>query len=137
MYQKARCKNCKFWEETGKSEQEFIRVGFCHRWPPLQPPLVNPHGEPSDFIVSRCCDWCGEYAPKPENIYKRLISKCDLSVRSKKILSRIGLLTVGDLVGLEDAEDKLLRERNCGQYSLLEIKSFLYDNGLKFKESLS
>lgn len=65
------------------------------------------------------------------------LSDCDLSIRCIKVLSKENINTVGDLIkyindsprfrGYDDHR-KLLRLRNMGQRSILEIGEFIKNN---------
>jgi len=61
----------------------------------------------------------------------RLASTLQLSVRSRKCLQTLGVVTVGDLVAKSEAE--LLSSRNFGQTSLAEIKAQLTEIGLSLR----
>lgn len=60
------------------------------------------------------------------------IDELDFSVRSYNCLKRAGINTVGDLAA--KTESQMLRIRNLGQKSFLEIKAKLADRGLSFAE---
>ena len=60
------------------------------------------------------------------------ISDLDLSVRSSKCMTQLGVLTVGEL--LEHSESELLRTKNFGATSLHEIKNKLGKLGLNLKK---
>ncbi|MCA9244008.1 MAG: tetratricopeptide repeat protein [Phycisphaerales bacterium] len=59
----------------------------------------------------------------------RPVSELELSVRSRRCLQRLNIVTMGDLVSYSEAE--LLAARNFGQTSLNEIKSRLSEYGLQ------
>lgn len=59
------------------------------------------------------------------------IDELELSVRSYNSLKRAGITTVGDLV--LKTEDEMMRIRNLGQKSFVEIKDKLSSFGLTFK----
>jgi DNA-directed RNA polymerase subunit alpha len=61
------------------------------------------------------------------------IADLDLSVRSSKCMSLLGVQTVGEL--LEHTESELLKTKNFGQTSLQEIKTKLASLGLTIKKS--
>jgi DNA-directed RNA polymerase subunit alpha len=63
----------------------------------------------------------------------RLASTLQLSVRSRKCLQTLGVVTVGDLVAKSEAE--LLSSRNFGQTSLSEIKAQLTELGVSLRPS--
>lgn len=53
------------------------------------------------------------------------------SVRTRKILKRMEIETVGELVAL--SADEIINQRNCGETSLLEIRGLLGEKGLKLR----
>ncbi len=59
----------------------------------------------------------------------RPVSELELSVRSRRCLQRLNIVTLSDLVAYSEAE--LLAARNFGQTSLNEIKSRLSEYGLQ------
>lgn len=61
------------------------------------------------------------------------IADLDLSVRSSKCMSLMGVQTVGEL--LEHTESEMLKTKNFGQTSLQEIKTKLASLGLTIKKS--
>lgn len=60
------------------------------------------------------------------------IDTLDLSVRSRKCMERLGILTVGQLVSR--TEQELLSAKNFGQTSLNEIKQRLEERGMRLKD---
>jgi DNA-directed RNA polymerase subunit alpha len=63
----------------------------------------------------------------------KTISELELSVRARKCLQRLGVVTLADLAGRTEAE--LLASKNFGQTSLNEIKLCLEENGLGLRDS--
>lgn len=61
------------------------------------------------------------------------LSNLGLSVRSRRCMEELGLVTVGDLV--QKTEEDLLACRNFGQVSLKEVKEKLSELGLTLKPS--
>jgi len=59
------------------------------------------------------------------------ISELELSVRSRKCMSRLGSQTLGDLI--TKSEGDLLATKNFGQTSLMEVKQKLAEFGLSLK----
>ncbi|NLF31297.1 MAG: hypothetical protein GX591_10475 [Planctomycetes bacterium] len=55
----------------------------------------------------------------------------ELSVRARRALDRLGILTLGDLAARSDSE--LLSCKNFGQTSLNEIKQRLAEHGLSLR----
>jgi DNA-directed RNA polymerase subunit alpha len=62
----------------------------------------------------------------------RPIGELDLSVRSRRCMTRLGIQTLGELCSRSETE--LLSVRNFGQTSLVEIKEKLRGFGLNLKE---
>lgn len=56
------------------------------------------------------------------------IAQFELSVRSRNCLNRIGLVTLGDLTKVSEAE--LLSNKNFGETSLIEIREIMASQGL-------
>jgi len=71
--------------------------------------------------------------PEDNEAYQLPISDLDLSVRSSKCMSLLGVNTVGEL--LEHTESELLKTKNFGQTSLQEIKTKLASLGLTLRKS--
>ena len=59
------------------------------------------------------------------------VSEIELSVRSRKCLQRLGIVTLGELAARTEAE--LLGAKNFGVTSLNEIKQRLADHGLSLR----
>lgn len=76
-------------------------------------------------------------APKPavpagsEAILSKPVSEMELSVRARRCLQRLNVVTIGDL--LQHTEAELLATRNFGMTSLNEIRSCLADMGLSLQ----
>ena len=69
----------------------------------------------------------------PEETLNESIDALNLSVRSRKCMERLGIMTLGLLIGRTEAE--LLSAKNFGQTSLNEIKARLEERGLRLKDS--
>lgn len=67
-------------------------------------------------------------APGSESTLARAVSELELSVRARRCLQRLNIVTVGDLIQHSEAE--LLATRNFGQTSLTEIKTRLAELGV-------
>jgi len=67
-----------------------------------------------------------------DKILDTTIEELELSVRSSNCLKRAGINNVGELT--EKTEDDLMKVRNLGKKSLLEIKDKLNELDLKLKE---
>jgi len=66
-----------------------------------------------------------------DSVRSKLISELDLSVRSRKALDDLNVVTLGQLA--EVSEDQLMACKNFGQTSLIEIKKKLADCGLSLR----
>ena len=60
------------------------------------------------------------------------VADLGMSIRSRKCMEALGIQTVSDLVS--HSEQDLLRSRNFGQTSMLEIKQKLAEMGLGLKK---
>jgi DNA-directed RNA polymerase subunit alpha len=73
--------------------------------------------------------------PMPQNIplevLNKPVSELELSVRSRKCLQRLNIVTLADLASRTEAE--LLNTKNFGQTSLNEIKQRLTQHGLSLR----
>ncbi len=67
--------------------------------------------------------------PGSEAVLARPVSELELSVRARRCLQRLNIVTIGDLIQRTEAE--LLSTRNFGVTSLNEIKARLADLGLQ------
>lgn len=74
-----------------------------------------------------------ENASNQEKILEMSIEELDLSVRSSNCLKRAQIHTVGDLV--KKTEDEMMKVRNLGKKSFVEIQHKLEGMGLSFKDS--
>ncbi|MFW6154565.1 MAG: DNA-directed RNA polymerase subunit alpha C-terminal domain-containing protein [Planctomycetota bacterium] len=66
-----------------------------------------------------------------ESILSKPVSDVELSVRARRALDRLGIMTLGDLAARSESE--LLSCKNFGQTSLNEIKQRLAENGLSLR----
>jgi DNA-directed RNA polymerase subunit alpha len=66
--------------------------------------------------------------PGAESTLARPVSELELSVRARRCLQRLNIVTVGDLI--QHSEADLLATRNFGQTSLTEIKGRLAEIGM-------
>ncbi|MCK6484252.1 MAG: tetratricopeptide repeat protein [Phycisphaerae bacterium] len=66
-------------------------------------------------------------------VLNKPVTELELSVRSRKCLQKLGLVTVGELISRSEAE--LLSIRNFGQTSLNEIKRRLTELGVSLRTS--
>ena len=89
----------------------------------LEKEAPSPTTPPVPFGTSRTGD----------GIRSRPINDLELSVRSRKCMLRLGVVSIGDVC--DTSEDELLRCKNFGQTSLNEIRQKLANLGLKLKES--
>lgn len=67
--------------------------------------------------------------PGREAVLAKPVSELELSVRSRRCLQRLNVITIGDLI--QHKESDLLAARNFGVTSLNEIKGKLAENGLQ------
>ncbi len=72
-----------------------------------------------------------DISPEERALLERSVADLNLSVRSRKCLSRLGITTIGDLVSR--TPDELLSVRNFGVTSLNEIRQKLADLGLSLR----
>jgi DNA-directed RNA polymerase subunit alpha len=72
-----------------------------------------------------------ELSPEERAIVDTPVTDLNLSVRSRKCLTRLGVSTIGDLVSR--SADELLGVRNFGVTSLNEIRARLGERGLKLR----
>ncbi|MBL8879919.1 MAG: tetratricopeptide repeat protein [Phycisphaerales bacterium] len=66
--------------------------------------------------------------PGSEAVLTKAVSELELSVRARRCLQRLNIVTLSDLI--QKSESELLATRNFGQTSLTEIKSRLAEFGL-------
>lgn len=64
-------------------------------------------------------------------VLNRPVSELNLSVRARKCMNRLGINTLGDLVGR--TADELLESKNFGQTSLAEVRGKLSELGLNLR----
>jgi DNA-directed RNA polymerase subunit alpha len=69
---------------------------------------------------------------KPERALDKVIEELDLSVRSYNCLKRAGINTVADLAAMSEPE--MLKVKNLGRKSLVEVKDKLESLGLSLKK---
>ncbi|MDN6069953.1 MAG: DNA-directed RNA polymerase subunit alpha [Lactococcus plantarum] len=69
---------------------------------------------------------------KPERALDKVIEELDLSVRSYNCLKRAGINTVADLADMSEPE--MLKVKNLGRKSLVEVKDKLDSLGLSLKK---
>ena len=79
------------------------------------------------------CTDCHSEMPHVDQRLNEHIDTLSLSVRSRKCMERLGISSIGQLIGRTEAE--LLSAKNFGQTSLNEIKSRLEERGLRLKDS--
>jgi len=70
--------------------------------------------------------------PGDQNILDKLVGELDLSVRSRRCMERLGIVTLRDLT--EKSERELLSGKNFGRTSLKEIKEKLAGSELKLAD---
>ncbi len=72
-----------------------------------------------------------DISPEERQLLESSVGVLNLSVRSRKCLSRLGINTLGELIGR--SPDELIAMRNFGVTSLNEIRSKLSEHGLKLR----
>lgn len=72
-----------------------------------------------------------ELTPEERALHEATVSELDLSVRARKCLSRLGIITVGELVSRSG--DELLSVRNFGVTSLNEIREKLQIKNIRLR----
>ena len=83
--------------------------------------------KPRDFGFSRA----ETLSPQEQAMLNRPVADLNLSVRSRKCMSRLGLTSLGELVSR--TPDELLESKNFGVTSLNEVRAKLADLGLKLR----
>lgn len=66
-----------------------------------------------------------------ENPELRMCSELDLGIRIRKVINRMGINTLGELI--QKTPDELLEQRNFGMTCLIELRTKLRELGLKLK----
>jgi DNA-directed RNA polymerase subunit alpha len=89
-------------------------------------------GQPAEELVATAAE--GGLArinvpPGREAILSRPVSELELSVRARRCLQRLNVISLGDLIQLTEAD--LLETRNFGVTSLNEVKARLAEHGLQ------
>lgn len=67
-----------------------------------------------------------------EAILNTPVAELNLSVRARKCMTKLGIMTLGDLT--QRSEQELLEAKNFGQTSLQEVREKLEARGLNFRE---
>lgn len=96
-----------------------LRIGQMLRSEPVSLPKLAPAAVQEDL------------APEQRAVLERPVSDLNLSVRSRKCLSRLGMATLGDVVSR--TPDELLSVRNFGVTSLNEIRQKLLEFDLRLR----
>ncbi|MGC1272425.1 MAG: DNA-directed RNA polymerase subunit alpha C-terminal domain-containing protein [Planctomycetaceae bacterium] len=96
-----------------------LRIGQLLRIEPLAAPKAAP-----TFVQE-------DIAPEQRAVLERPVTDLNLSVRSRKCLSRLGINTLGEVVSR--TPDELLSVRNFGVTSLNEIRQKLVDFDLRLR----
>ncbi|HUG91323.1 MAG TPA: DNA-directed RNA polymerase subunit alpha C-terminal domain-containing protein [Planctomycetaceae bacterium] len=87
--------------------------------------LEQPFERPAPVLRSE------ELSPEERAMIDTPVTDLNLSVRSRKCLSRLGVATIGELVAR--SADELLGVRNFGVTSLNEIRARLGERGMKLR----
>ena len=72
-----------------------------------------------------------ELSPQERALLESTVTELNLSVRARKCLARLGIVSVGELVSR--TADELMSVRNFGVTSLNEIRAKLAEHGLKLR----
>lgn len=96
-----------------------LRIGQLLRMEPVMPAKAAPVFVQEDL------------PPEQRAVLERPVADLNLSVRSRKCLSRLGIATLGDVVSR--TPDELLSVRNFGVTSLNEIRLKLQDFDLRLR----
>jgi DNA-directed RNA polymerase subunit alpha len=64
-------------------------------------------------------------------VLNKPVSELNLSVRARKCMNKLGIMTLGELI--QRTQDELLEIKNFGQTSLLEVREKLQQYGLKLR----
>ncbi len=115
------------YKNFGETSLNEIRAMLSHKGLGLGQGLAVPDETSTPVSVSTAL---------PESAARSVatpVASLELSVRSRKCLQRLGVLTLGDLIQHSEAE--LSSTRNFGETSLNEIKRALGLFGLSFKSS--
>jgi DNA-directed RNA polymerase subunit alpha len=70
-------------------------------------------------------------AESEEALLSRPVAELNLSVRARKCMNRLGIVTLGDLI--KYSADELLESKNFGQTSLAEVRDKLRQYGLRLR----
>jgi DNA-directed RNA polymerase subunit alpha len=90
---------------------------------------MDDEGEP----ISASKEWANRIlADGPDRVLEKPIFMLELSVRSKKCIDMLNIVTIGELI--THTEPDLLAVKNFGQTSMNEIKVKLNDLGLGLKQ---
>lgn len=96
-----------------------LRIGQMLRSEPVAQPKLAPAAVQEDL------------PPEQRAVLERPVADLNLSVRSRKCLSRLGMATLGDVVSR--TPDELLSVRNFGVTSLNEIRQKLLEFDLRLR----
>ncbi|QVL33381.1 tetratricopeptide repeat protein [Telmatocola sphagniphila] len=72
-----------------------------------------------------------QLSPEEQAMMNKPVSDLNLSVRARKCMNRLSILTIGELVSR--TADELLEAKNFGQTSLTEIREKLTELGIKLR----
>jgi DNA-directed RNA polymerase subunit alpha len=81
--------------------------------------------KPRDFGIQE------SLSPQQQTMVSRPVAELNLSVRARKCMTRLGIVTLGDLIAR--TPDELLESKNFGVTSLNEVRSKLNDIGLRLR----
>ena len=86
--------------------------------------LHEKHEEQSTFSMQ-------DLSPQEQQVLSRSVTDLNLSVRARKCMNRLGIVTIGELVSR--TPDELLSAKNFGVTSLNEVRLRLSDMDLKLR----
>jgi DNA-directed RNA polymerase subunit alpha len=84
-----------------------------------------PKEKPKDYALHE------NLTPQQQALLSRPVAELNLSVRARKCMTRLGIATLGELIGR--TPDELLESKNFGVTSLNEVRGKLSDLGLRLR----
>lgn len=138
------CYHCVFWEDPDNDTDPSTTTvqGACRRFPPQIAGALIRDYQNGGVVVGDCDPyeghwpwtepnaWCGEYQAA---FHGDLVGTLDLSVRARKVLARLEIRTIGELV--LQTEKELLAAKHFGVINLSQVKQELAKCGLSLAEA--
>ena len=106
-------------------EAKGLRIGMALEDPGERPPVE--HQAPAPPVGPQAA----EISPEERAMLARPISELNLSVRSRKCMTKLNIQTIGELVSRTG--DDLMECKNFGVTSLNEVREKLTEHGLKLR----